>query len=47
MGDEVTISMRVSKEARHLGVHSKGVSFYSRFMRGLVKCVKFGIKGRL
>jgi len=47
MGDEVTISMRVSKEARHLGVYSKGVSFFSRFMRGLAKRVKFGIKGVL
>ena len=45
MGDEVTISIRVSKEARHSGVHSKGVSFFSRFVRGLANCAKFGIKG--
>jgi hypothetical protein len=45
MGDDVMISMRVSKEAQHLGVYSKGVSFFSRFVRGLAKCVKFRIKG--
>ena len=45
MGDEVTILIRVFNEARHLGVHSKGVSFFSRFVRGLAKHAKFGIKG--
>jgi len=45
MGDEVMILMRVSSEARHSGVHSKGVSFFSRFVRGLAKHAKFGIKG--
>ena len=39
------ISMRVSEEVRHSGVHSKGVSFFSRFVSGLAKHVKFGIKG--
>jgi len=45
MGDEVTISMSVSREAQHSGVHSKGVSFFSRFIRGQAKRAKFRIKG--
>jgi len=40
------ISISVSSEVQHLGVHSKGVSFFSRFVRGQAKWVKFGIKGR-
>jgi len=46
MGDEVMISIRVSSEAQHSGVHSKGVSFFSRVMRGRAKHAKFRIKGR-
>ena len=46
MGDEVTISMSVSREVRQSGVHSKGVSFFSKFVRGQVNPAKFGIKGR-
>jgi hypothetical protein len=45
MGDDVTMLMRVSREVRHSGVHSKGVSFFSRFVRGQAKHMKFGIKG--
>ena len=46
MGDEVTISMRVSSDVRHSGVHSKGVSFFNRFVRGLANRAKFRMKGR-
>ena len=45
MGDEVMISMSVSREVRQSGVHLKGVSCFSKFVRGQVNSVKFGIKG--
>ena len=43
--DDVTISMSVSKAWQHLGVQSKMVSFFSRFVSGQVKPAKFGMKG--
>jgi hypothetical protein len=44
IGDKVMILMRVLRDWQHSGVHSKGVSFFSRFISGLAKPVKFGIK---
>ncbi len=43
--DKVIMSMSVSRAWQQLGVHSKGVSFFNRFVRGLAKPVTFGIKG--
>ncbi len=43
--DEVTMLMSVSKAWQQLGVHSKVASFFRRFVRGLAKLAKFGMKG--
>jgi hypothetical protein len=45
MGDDVTMSMRVSSDVQCLEVHLKMASFFNRDVRGLAKWVKFGIKG--
>jgi len=39
------MSMSVSRALQHSGVHSKVVSLLSRFVSGLAKPVKFGMKG--
>ena len=40
----MTMSIRVSRDARCSGVHLKTVSFFSKEVRGLAKWAKFGIK---
>ncbi len=44
-GNEVTMSMSVSRAWWHSGVQLKVVSFLSRFVSGLANLAKFGMKG--